>query len=259
LGKREKFLLLSFLLSAIFFGGYFIPRQNWISGFFPIVLLLMVAALGLYLLFPTGLGFEGTLTATLPLLFCLSMGFVQLLFSHTSLWFRVFLSSGFLICFYFSLLVLNVFLVARKRGEIPLLRPAKTALFLLIVLTFFLGTSALLKGIPLWYLQLGSLLLFAATLSLDFFYFLRFASDYRDRFSLVVSFLIAFLVVEVFLALGFFPQKSFFRALSLAAIFYSFLGTAQAYSAHRMEKRTLLDFLIIFLLGLALFWLFPRW
>lgn len=253
-GKREKFLAFSFLLSSLFLINYLIPHQFWpISTFF--AFLLQLAALNI--LFKLENNFRSLASLVLPSLVCLSMGFVQYLFPHTSFWFEILFLFGFFLCFYLTLLALNIFLVARKRGEIPLLRPAKTALFLLSVLIFFLGSSVILKGVSFLFLQLVLLSLLTFLLAASFFFFFGLEEDVSLP-TVLTSLLISFLVVEIFLSLSFFPQKSFFRALSLAAAFYAFLGVGGAYFSHRLEKKVVFDFLLIFSLGVVLFWLFPR-
>jgi len=253
-GKREKFLALSFLLSLIFFINYFIPR-----GFWPVstVLAFLLQIAGLYSLFKLERNSRDLVSLIPPLLFCLSIGFVQYLFPCIPIWFKAVFLLGSFFCFYLILLVLNIFLVVRRKGEILLLRPAKTALFLLTVLIFFLGSSVLLKGITFFSLQLVFLVLLSFALGSSLLFFFQVG----ERIStpvILASFLISFLVAQNFISLSFFPQKSFFRALSLTAAFYAFLGAGEVYLSHRLERKIASDFFFIFAFGLVLFFVFPQ-
>lgn len=254
LGKREKFLVFSFFLSSLFFINYFIPRRFWPISIF-LVFLLQTA--GLNFLFKLEKNFQGLVSLVFPSVFCLSIGLVQYLFPHTPVWFKTVFLLGFFLCFYLILLMLNIFFVVRKRGEIPLLRPAKTTLFLLTVLIFFLGSSVLLKGVIFFSAQLIILALLSFALSSSLFFFFQLGESLNTS-AVLASLLISFLVAQNFISLGFFPQKSFFRALSLTAAFYAFLGAGEAYLSHRLEKKIAFDFFFIFALGLVLFVVFPR-
>lgn len=254
LGKREKFLTLSFFLSSLLLINYFLPRGFWLVS---VTLVFIFQGAALYFLFKLEKSLQDFVSLVTPALFCLSTGFVQYLFPRIPLWFKFVFLLGFFFSFYLFLLVLNIFFVVRKKGGIPLLRPAKTALFLLTVLTFFLGSSVLLKGVPLFSAQLTILALLSFALGLSLFFFFS-PGESLNTSRVLASLLISFLVAQSFISLSFFPQKSFFRALSLTAAFYAFLGAGEAYLFHRLEKKIALDFFFIFALGLVLFAVFPR-
>lgn len=253
-GKRERFIFLSLALSALHLLHYFLPTS--FENFLPLVILL-VQVLGIGLIFQLTWRWGDLVYLILPTTFCLGMSCVQVLFPNTSLWFRVVFGVGFFLSFYLILLVLNVFRVAKSKAEIPLVRPARTALFLLTVLAFFLGSSAILKGVPWLSLQILLVFFLALSLTLSFFRFTS-APGSPPLPSIAASLMISGLTTQLLIAMSLMPQKSFFRALSLAAVFYAFLGIGETYFTHRLERRVFWEFSLIFLLGMLLFWLFPK-
>ena len=255
LGKRAKFILLSGVLALSFAVTFFLPSGVWLASVF---ISTAVSAVGVWLFFGRGWGRGSNFLLILPVLFVMSTGFVQYLFPHLSIWFRVVFWLGFGAVFYLLLLVLNILFVAGRRGDLPLIRPAKTALFFAEILTAFFGFSIIFKGVS--FLALQSFLVVILSLLLGLVFFSGFELDSSGlRGSLFQGgALITWAAIQSFMALSFVPLKSFSRALCLAVVFYMLLGVAREYVEHRLNKRSIWEYLaLLILLGVTVFKL-PR-
>ena len=144
ISKRQRFILVAFLLTVLLAFISFLPNRVEIWA---VLLFSLVSALGTKYLLRLDWAFPDFVYLIFPELLSLSTGFVQYLFPHTLLWFKVGFWLFFGVIFYLLFLSLNIFRVSEKRGSIPLLRPAKTALFLIAVLIAFYGFSVILKGV----------------------------------------------------------------------------------------------------------------
>jgi len=241
--KRLLFVLTTSLSTILLVVGSFLQKPFEIWG---------VLLVSLVLVFAVKWGLN--LNPVLPPLLFLSTGFVQYLFPHTQLWFKlVFWLSHFAV-FYLLLLSLNIFAVSTKVRAIPLLRPAKTTLFLVVVLIAFYGFSVILKGVPFVLFQ--AVLLAGFSFVLSFVLFTFFVEGVQTS---VASLCISWLCLGAFLTLSFFPLKSFLRGLIISATFYVALSLGREYFAHRLDRRTIFEyFALILVLGAAVFWLGAR-
>jgi len=255
LGKRAKFILLSGVLASSFAVTFFLPSGVWLTSIF---ISTAVSAVGVWMLFGREWRGSANFLLLLPVLFVMSTGFVQYFFPHLSVWFRVVFWIGFGTVFYLLLLMLNILFIAGRRGHLPLVRPAKTALFFAEVLTAFFGFSIIFKGVPS--LALQSFLVVALSLLLGLIFFSGFGFDSSGLRGSVFQggALITWAAFQFFVASSFIPLKSFSRALCLAVVFYVLLGVAREYVEHRLSKRSIWEyFALLILLGVTVFKL-PR-
>ena len=255
LGKRGKFVLLSGVLALSFAVTFFLPSGVWLASVF---ISTAIAAAGVWLFFGKGWERRINFLLLLPVLFVMSTGFVQYFFPHLSIWFRVVFWIGFGVVFYLILLVLNILFVAGRRGDLPLIRPAKTALFFAEILTAFFGFSIIFKGVS--FLALQGFLVVVLSLLLGLVFFSGFQLDGSGLRGSIFQggVLITWAAVQSFVALSFIPLKSFSRALCLAVVFYVLLGVAREYIEHRLNKRAIWEYLaLLILLGITVFKL-PR-
>ena len=243
ISKRLRFTLAALFLTLFLIFASFLQGR---AGVWGVLFFSLLSVLGVSYL----LGYRVYLV--FPFFLSLSTGFVQCLFPHTLLWFKIAFWFFYFGVFYLLLLSLNIFAVSERRQEIPLLRPAKTALFLVVVLIAFYGFSAILKGVFFFPFQIILVAAFSFILSFTLFTLFRGGRPGARE----ASFLIAWACLGAFLALSFLPLKSFLRGLVLSATFYTALSLGREYFAHRLDRRLVLEyFALILALGGTVFWL----
>jgi len=244
IGKRQKFVFFSFVLTLALALVSFIPLGY--GQFLGLIALPVLAVLGVVFLLKLEVRLLSVLYVVTPFALSLSTGLVQYLFPHTLWWFKLIFWLSFFIIFYALLLSLNIFRVASSRQEIPLLRPAKTTLFLIVVLISFYAFSFLFKALVTLLPQAIFVVLFSYILSFVLFS-LFVGVGKRVAGS---SLLAAWICLEVFLTLSFFPLKSFFRGLMLSTTFYMVLSLEREYFLHRLNGRLIWEcFALILGLG----------
>lgn len=182
----------------------------------------------------------------------LSLGAVlnQYLFPNFSLGVKVVIWLSFLAVFYTLLLALNVFRVERlKREKIPLERAARPAIFLLSFLAAFLILTVIHK-LELGVLPAGALVFFLGfSLGLNFLWFYTL-TDLFERFHFIGAAVVGIGILQISLALSFFPWKGYLRGLSEGVFFYAILGIARAYYEKHLKYTIVLEYI---LLSLAVF------
>jgi len=251
MSKRFRFLAVSVLLSL---GLFFISSPpyselfGWALAFPAAALILTYFSLGR----PEGI--EVLTLTMMPFLVSLGASLNQYFYPNFSLPTKVVSWISFAAVFYITLLAMNVFRVSRMREEkIPLVKAARPAVFILSFLAAFLLLTALYK------LALGVALTTAAVfgigflISLNLFWFFS-TTDLFEREQFVGAAAVGLGLLQISLALSFFPAKPHLRGLSEAVFFYAILGVARAYFEKHLKYAIVLEYI---LLSLAVF-LFVR-
>ena len=159
--------------------------------------------------------------------------------------------------YYFLLLSFNVFfVVSKKGGVIPLLRPARSVFLLIQLLsTFFLFTIIYKIVLPEPLTEATFLLQTTIVFVLTY----AFANSYWWSQNLedeVISFIgnesavVAFLCSFVSIALSFYPTESFFRSLGVSVTYYICINFFQSIVTHKFFTRQLVEYLLLGLLAL---------
>lgn len=238
MSKRLTFVLISLLLTLGLGGINLLSLEQRILGIGVLAALTLVGSA--FALRQDIFGVAHFTTLGLPPLFVLGMGFTQLFFPNLSPFFRSLLLGFTLVILYVIFLAENIFNVVLSR-PIPLYRAAKTASFLLTLLTAFLLFTAIYKAsLPLiWQL------LFVVLLSSILGFQALWAQEVKsvlDKKILYGALLLGIGVGEVALSLSFLPLKSFFRSIALTTAFYIGLGIGQQYLRHKLTSRDIWEY-----------------
>lgn len=249
MSKRVTFILISLLLTLGLAGVNFLSYEQQVLG----IGVLSAASLAgsAFALRQDIFGIAYITTLSLPSLFVLGIGFTQFFFPNLSQLFKLVLLCSSFAILYVILLAENIFNVALSRA-IPLYRAAKTASFLLTLLTASLLYTTIYKA----YLPLILQVFFVALLSSILGFQALWAQDIKsnlDKKILFGALLLGFGAGEVALSLSFLPLKSFFRAIALTTAFYIGLGVGQQYLRHKLTNKDVWEYGITALIvGLVL-------
>jgi hypothetical protein len=195
-------------------------------------------------------GVEKITLLCLPFSLTLGAGFAQYFFPNFILPVK---ALGWLVYFlsvYAALLSLNIYKVVRlKKESIPLERIARPTLMILSFLASFLLLTAVYKlSLEVW----GEVLLVFVVgffLGTAFLWTHRLA-DLLEKEHLQGGLLIGLSLIQVSLALSFYPWEAFLRGLTEATFFYALLGVARAYFERHLKYRIAFEYVA---LSLAVF------
>lgn len=243
--KRLWFILVSLILTL---GLVFLSRPPYNTQIQWVYLLAFAALLFTNLILGGTVGIERFTLLLLPAVLTLGAGFSQFFFPNFTTIFKVGGWVSFFFAIYITLLALNVFKVIRLRGEsIPLERAARPTAFLLSFVAAFLLLTAVYKfSFGVW-AEIPLVFLISFLLSLSFLWTLTL-SDLLDRKHLLGAFLVGMGLVQVSLALSFYPREAFLRGLTEATFFYALLGAARAYFERHLKHSIVFEYIGIVLM-----------
>lgn len=257
MNKKLTFFTLAVIYTA-FMAVLFL--QLWLRVS-PIVLLVLIAAnIGtlwyfMLQLFPLGDLITKLFLSTIYILVCmLTLLFFPTLGFYAKVSF-ILVTAGLL---HGLLLSTNIYIVSKRQGEpIPLLQPAKTIIFLILVMSTFLGSTILYKihflySFPAAYLIILGLLFYLFYYSLFsssvWFFNADVIGEEDISYSRIVHRLKLFSAVvlaELAVALSFIPLESFGRAVILGGIVYVLINLVQNYITHKVNLRFGIESVIV--------------
>ncbi|MBI3577244.1 hypothetical protein HY086_04365 [Candidatus Gottesmanbacteria bacterium] len=249
LSKREEFVIVTIILTL----GLVLSQLMSLEWRYPMVVLLsLVAYAGSAIALREDLkGVEWLTLLVLPTLFTAAVGLFYFLLPVR--WAtRLPVAAAYGVGMYALLLTENIYNVAAQRG-IGLLRAAHSVGFLLSLVTYFLLLSTTLSfRLPVFFnaVVIGIVSFFLVLQSVWSYELTPIISKRVGEVVLATS-LVFF---EFTWVLYFWPMKPILVALLLTTGFYSFVGIAQQYIVEKLYKRTIVEFLavfvIVFLLGM---------
>lgn len=248
LQKKQLFFFFSSVVTFLFFSSCFFKGPTRLVI---IAVAAIISFLGVKFVLGLGFGLYWLVIAFFPTIFTLSTGLIHYYFPNTLLWFRAAFAIFFLFFFYVLLLSLNIFKVSRDRGEdIPLLRPAKTTLFLNTIVISFFSFTVFLKGFELFPLQLSFVVIFSFLFSFSLFYLTRGLG----KSVILGAGLVSFVCLQVFFSFAFVPVEQFFRGLIISAAFYVGVSIEREYFEHKLNQRLVLEYLFLLVaLGVSVY------
>ena len=245
--KRSRFALVSLVLTI----GLFLTGQPFCKNSFLWSFILAFLAIPLVNRSLGGtFGVEKITFLTLPFSLTLGVGLSQHFFPNFILLFKIFGWVVYLFSIYATLLALNIYKVVRiKRESIPLERMARPTLLIMSFLAIFLLLTALYKlSLGIW---IEALLVFVIGFSLGVsFLWTHRLSDVFEKDHLLGGLLIGLSLIQVSLALSFYPWEAYLRGLTEATFFYALLGVARAYFERHLKYAIALEYIA---LSLAVF------
>jgi hypothetical protein len=158
---------------------------------------------------------------------------------------------------YALLLTENIYNVAAQRG-IGLLRAAHSVGFLLTLVAYFLLLSTILSfRLPVFFnaIVIGLVSFFLVLQSIWSYELTPVVSKRVGEIAVIIS-LVFF---EFTWVLYFWPMKPILVALLLTTGFYSFVGIAQQYIVEKLYKRTIVEFLAVFVIVFVLGIITTHW
>ena len=256
LGKRQKIIISSVLLSILLLSTGFLPIYIYISYKFYYVLFFAVAGylLSLWSLWE-GLNRVKSFTLlALPTLFTLAVA--NYYFLITLRWLIILIALGFGAIFYTLLLSKNIFNVASIR-TIPLYRVASVVSFIISGITAFLIFNIILALNLPFYVNTISIFVILFLLSLQLLWTIEM--DTISSLIIVYSAIIALIVSEVSLALSFWPTFRPMAALVLAITFSVYTGILMEHLRDRMGRGVVKGYLIWQILAVVLVFITTSW
>lgn len=259
LNKRIAFLVSSFFYLILIYYYISIDSTEGKNLFFTAFILSTLNILIFSLtIFPATLDFKKLcLQMIVPLSYVFSSFLLLYFFPNLIFVFKLaFVLFSFFI-YYFLLLSFNVFfVVSKKGGVIPLLRPARTTFLLIQLLsTFFLFTAVYKIVLPEPLTEatflLQTVIVFFVTYSFANSYW--WSQDLEDEVTSFIgneSIVVAFLCSFVSIALSFYPTESFFRSLGVSVTYYICINFFQSIVTHKFFIRQLVEYLLLGLLAL---------
>ena len=254
MSKRKRFLVTSLLLTLGFAGVQFLEQSY---KFFGIGGLSFLTLILFYWSLREGLAFDLTLLSlTLPVFFTLGVGFFWFLLPT-----NIFTQIPILIFYGFFIYILclteNIFTVAAIR-TIALLRAARGVGFVLTLLVSFLlfNTIVSLRQ-PFW---ISSSLVFLASFFIFFqgLWHVDLSTSFnRDLFSL--SFIFSLVLLEISVAIFFWPTIVVVGSLFLTVSVYVLLGLGQAKIEGRLFPQTIREYLTVGILVLLSMFFATHW
>lgn len=237
MSKKNKFLFFSLLLTLFL---TLAPVLNSYGVYLIIAFSLLSLLVSLICLWWPLQGLQFITLLTLPTLF--GLGMISLLFSfpNFSFYFRLVFYAIFFVFFYSLLLALNVFNIASER-PIPLLRAAYTVSFIITIFSSLPLFTILYKSYAGLTLEVLFVFLISFLLSFQSLWTV-FLPQGNDASALRSSLLVSFLMGETALVFSFFPLESFFRSLTLATLFYIFLGFAHQHLQRRLTAKSVVEY-----------------
>lgn len=259
LEKRQRFLLVSLVLSLILFGmqGIKISEQRVAAVFIFGVITYLLTAFALY---EDLAGIEWVALLILPVLFSVSVAFfvpllprsidsisIFPLLPEEARFVAVFIKFAFWIFFavgfYFLLLTENIYNVSATR-TIQLLRAAHAIGFLFTLVSAFLLFNILFS------LEANALVNFFGVFFISFPLLLQglWSVNLEEGISYSIgryTTLLALCISQMSLALSFWPVEGTMKALFLTAVLYELLGIAQHHFSGRLVRRALYEFAFV--------------
>jgi hypothetical protein len=252
--KREKFVVISFLLGLVLWMIQYAPLGGWLYGS------IVCFSILTYFFGAWALSDDLQLTEWFTILpffsmYSLSVGlFYFLIPAH--LFSRIFTTFSFSIGMYFLFLMGNIYSVAKER-TIQLISAAHSTqiFFSALISLFFLNT---LLSFQLSFYQ-NAVIIFLIHFWLSFFCLWAQELDLKIDFRLwQLSFLISLLVMQLGIILDFIPFPIWHKALFMMTFFYVLINLVQQYLKHRLFKKTFREYYLVIGFILILFiYLFP--
>lgn len=252
--KRKRFLVTSLLLTLGFAGVQFLEQSYKFWGIGGLSFLTLIL---FYWSLREGLAFNLTLLSlVLPVFFTLGVGFFWFLLPT-----NIFTQIPILIFYGFFIYILclteNIFTVAAIR-TIALLRAARGVGFVLALLVSFLlfNTIVSLRQ-PFW---ISSPLVFLASFLIFFqgLWHVDLSTSFnRDLFNL--SFIFSLVLLEISVALFFWPTTVVVGSLFLTVSVYVLLGLGQAKIEGRLFPQTIREYLTVGILVLLSMFFATHW
>jgi len=254
LTKRQQFVAVTAILTALLILTQTVPLEG--RYLTVVVLFLATYALSALVLREELQGIEWFTLLILPSLFSGAVALFYFLLPARWLT-RIPVALLYAVGLYALLLTENIFNVAANR-TIALLRAAHSIGFLLsfviyfllsqIVFAFRLGPffNAVAVGV------LSFLLNFQALWSMEL-------ETKAGRKVTTISIVITVVMMEVAAVLSFLPAQPLMNALFIASVFYSLVGMSQQYMIEKMYKKTVIEFFVVSLFVLCIYFLTIRW
>ncbi len=256
LGKRQKIILSSVLLSTLLLSTGFLPIYIYIS--YRTYYILFFAILGYILsLWSLWEGINRIKAATLlilPTLFTLAVA--NYYFLITIRWLIILIALSFGVIFYTLLLSKNIFNVASIR-TIPLYRVASFVSFIITGITAFLIFNIILSlNLPFF---INSLLVFLILFLLSIQLLWTIEMENVSSLIIVYSGVVALMIGEVAGVLSFWPTFRPMSALVLAITFSVYIGIMMEHLRDRLTKVVVRGYLIWEILAILLIFMTTSW
>ena len=240
MSKRRRFLITSSLLSLGFVGIQFLTDQNrfWAIG----VLGLATIILFFWSLYE-GLGKNMTLlTLTLPTVFTLGVGTFWFLLP-ANIFARIPIVIFYGLGIYILCLTMNIFTVSAIR-TIALLRAARGVGFVLTLTTSFLVFDAILSLRSQLFYLLPLVLIISFPLFLQGFWSVVLEKEFSKNI-FIISILSTLIMLEMAVAIFFWPVTVVVGSLFLTVAFYVLLGLGQSKLEGRLFAATVREHLTV--------------
>jgi hypothetical protein len=158
---------------------------------------------------------------------------------------------------YAILLTENIYNVAANR-TIALLRAAHSIGFLLSFVTYFMLTQTIFA------FRFGPFLNAALVSVLSFILIFQalWSMELEEKASgrvVAISIALSVVMTEITGIISFFPAQPIMNALFISALYYSLVGMAQQYMGDKMYKKTVLEFFIVSLFILLVYFFTINW
>jgi hypothetical protein len=255
MSKRKRFLVTSLLLTIGFAGVQFLEQSYKFLGIGALSILTLVL---FYWSLKEGLSFNLTLLSLiLPFLFTLGVGFFWFLLP-ASIFTQVPILIFYGILVYIICLTENIFTVSAIR-TIALLRAARGVGFVLTLLVSFLLFNTLLSlRQPFW---ISSPLVFFVSflIFIQGLWQIDLSFDFKQAPFYSLSFVFSLILLEISVALFFWPATVTVGSLFLTVSVYVLLGLGQAKLEGRLFSQTIREYLMVGVLVLLSMFLATRW
>ncbi len=254
LSKREQFVVVTVVLTL----GLVLTQLMPLEWRYPMVIALsLVSYIACAFVLRKDLrGVEWLTLLALPTLFTASVSLFYFLLPVR--WAtRLPVAVAFGVGIYALLLTENIYNVAAERG-IGLLRAAHSVGFLLTLITYFLIISTLLSFRLSILLNAAIVGLVSFVLVLQSLWSYELTPVVSKRVGEIVV-AITFVFIEFIWVFYYWPMKPILVALLLTTGFYSFVGIAQQYIVEKLYKRTMIEFLAVFVIVFVLGMITTHW
>lgn len=256
LGKRQKIVISSVLLSLMLLSTGFLPIYIYISYRFYYILVFGICGylLSLWSLWEGMNRVKAFTLLILPTLFTIAVA--NYYFLITIRWLIIVIAFSFGLIFYTLLLSKNIFNVASIR-TIPLYRVASFVSFIITGITAFLLFNIILAlNLPFF---INALAVFIVLFLLSIQYLWTIEMESITSLILVYSGVASLMVSEVALALSFWPTFRPLSALVLAITFSVYIGIMMEYLRDRMSRGVVKGYLIWQVLAVFIIFITTSW
>jgi len=159
----------------------------------------------------------------------------------------------------FLLFFINYRKIPLERPKDPESNKVFNLLFFLLNLTAFLDFWVIFNIYLNFGWSLWLNMLFLLALSLGLFYYLFWAAGIFADYILSFTVLLGLIILEVFIALSFWPVDFSTKSIILILIFYTFSGLLILKAKKELDKKGVLEYLILFLVIFLLIIFSMKW